>query len=71
MTMEENKIRKNLGSATTCSMTVIMHVLRCELQACIMRTVLAGFKGVREGETPKPKATPKNKPKPKAKRAPK
>ena len=68
MTMEENKIKKNLGSARM--QNVCYHVLRFELKSYIVRTVLAGFKDAAD-EAPKAKAAPKTKAKAKAKRAPK
>ena len=54
--MEENKIKKNLGSARM--QNVCSHVLRFELQSYIVRTVLAGFKDATD-EAPKAKAVPK------------
>ena len=75
MTMEENKIKKNLGSANNAHAVCLLSYMVCSEANCkhgIVRTVLAGFKEAPSAtESPRPKSSPKTKAKPKAKRAPK
>ena len=71
MTMEENKIKKNLGSATMLTQYVCYHtcVFRCELQAWHCEDCAGWFQGssVCRAESPRPKSSPKNKSKTKGK----